>query len=697
MDKKEIKQLIKNEIKPLLIGIRNDLNEYSDMLMHDGSEIAGVVVHVPNKGDKGKPGKDGLTPVKDKDYPSEKTVLDFIKDNLPKRGKDYFTGTDIKGIAKDVLSLIPKPKNGTNGVVDYTKVKDLATPLISAKYKELKSYVDKITNTLIEKIESSKQPEITAEKIRNKLEGLKGNARLDAKAIKGLEKLISGFFPTSTGGGGGQRVDLSGYVPYTGATSDVNLGTKNYLAGALNTPTGTSNIFLGLDDYWAINTVGNLHLQYLSSFGKWYCPTSTAVPPTYTAGDSVVVIISNVPTYLTLATVTPSVVSGPINGYILTFVEAYTPVNNHQMNKLADATHTLNAIASTNSVILGKYNTTVANNRNAFIAGTSNTDSMATSDAKLFTMGTFNTTKGGFTFGDSNSNTRSNTTYESNTVSIGNSNVFSGSGGSSGLFHVAIGGSNNMSGTASSMIVIGQTNTISGEAYVVGLNNTMSGTLGFALGRLNTVSGTFGSTVGNLLKSRAYAEVVLGHNSEDVTALSATSYNALDWALRLGGGTGNTSPATSKDIFRVRKNGEINNYLQTASAVGQVIKLFTSATGDAWQIQNVGGTVLTKFTATGNLEFNANNIITDTTTGTKIGTATSQKFGFWNKTPVIQQVTNAYTSDVESLAYTGIDNTQVGTVYATITDLNAIRTAYETLRTSYDDLIIKLKNTGIVA
>lgn len=93
----------------------------------------------------------------------------------------------------------------------------------------------------------------------------------------------------------------------------------------------------------------------------------------------------------------------------------------------------------------------------------------------------------------------------------------------------------------------------------------------------------------------------------------------------------------------------------------------------------------------------AGNIKFQTTTGTKIGTATGQKIGFWNATPVIQQVTNAYTSDGEGSAYTGIDNLQVGTPYAQVSDLNQLRVAYETLRSSYDDLLTKLKTTGVVA
>lgn len=71
--------------------------------------------------------------------------------------------------------------------------------------------------------------------------------------------------------------------------------------------------------------------------------------------------------------------------------------------------------------------------------------------------------------------------------------------------------------------------------------------------------------------------------------------------------------------------------------------------------------------------------------------------GFYNITPVarpsaITQTYNtadrtlgAYTADDESSAYTGIDNAQAGTVYAQVADLNALRTAYETLRAFVED------------
>lgn len=49
------------------------------------------------------------------------------------------------------------------------------------------------------------------------------------------------------------------------------------------------------------------------------------------------------------------------------------------------------------------------------------------------------------------------------------------------------------------------------------------------------------------------------------------------------------------------------------------------------------------------------------------------------------QTMNAYTPDAESSAYTGIDNAQGGTVYATVADVNALRVAYENLRAALEN------------
>jgi hypothetical protein len=73
------------------------------------------------------------------------------------------------------------------------------------------------------------------------------------------------------------------------------------------------------------------------------------------------------------------------------------------------------------------------------------------------------------------------------------------------------------------------------------------------------------------------------------------------------------------------------------------------------------------------------NIILNTTTGTKIGTATDQKLGFYNATPVVQQTGIAalkvdYTAgdlDTEAEIITAINTTN--------TAINALRTALNAL------------------
>jgi hypothetical protein len=60
----------------------------------------------------------------------------------------------------------------------------------------------------------------------------------------------------------------------------------------------------------------------------------------------------------------------------------------------------------------------------------------------------------------------------------------------------------------------------------------------------------------------------------------------------------------------------------------------TSGSEVVFDLTNVGS-----ITASGDLTISTKNIVTDGTTGTKLGTATSQKIGFWNATPIVQPTT----------------------------------------------------------
>jgi hypothetical protein len=73
-------------------------------------------------------------------------------------------------------------------------------------------------------------------------------------------------------------------------------------------------------------------------------------------------------------------------------------------------------------------------------------------------------------------------------------------------------------------------------------------------------------------------------------------------------------------------------------------------------------------TLSGNLTISTKNIVTDTTTGTKIGTATTQKLGFYNATPVVQPTAVADATDAASVI------TQLNALLSRMRDLGLIAT-----------------------
>ena len=85
-------------------------------------------------------------------------------------------------------------------------------------------------------------------------------------------------------------------------------------------------------------------------------------------------------------------------------------------------------------------------------------------------------------------------------------------------------------------------------------------------------------------------------------------------------------------------------------------------------------------------------IAAGTADGLKIGTATTQKLGFWNATPVTRPgpYTQTYAVNTRSLAaytpapattaYAGLATGQAGSPYAQVADLNSLRSSYENLR-----------------
>jgi hypothetical protein len=73
-------------------------------------------------------------------------------------------------------------------------------------------------------------------------------------------------------------------------------------------------------------------------------------------------------------------------------------------------------------------------------------------------------------------------------------------------------------------------------------------------------------------------------------------------------------------------------------------------------------------TLSGNLTISTKNIVTDTTTGTKIGTGITQKLAFWNATPVVQPTAVADATDAASVI------TQLNALLTRMRDLGLIAT-----------------------
>jgi hypothetical protein len=138
----------------LIEGLKDLVKTYDDKFKnYHEKTLAGLEEKLAKIKHEAK-GKDGVTPVK---------------------GKDYFTGKEVKEIVSMVTKLIPKPKDGEDGKsVDEEKVVKrilkLIPPALDGKDAEI---TEEVMNDLI-----------------NFIEAKEGDERLDAKKLKNLEEAL---------------------------------------------------------------------------------------------------------------------------------------------------------------------------------------------------------------------------------------------------------------------------------------------------------------------------------------------------------------------------------------------------------------------------------------------------------------------------------------------------------------------------
>lgn len=120
-----------------------------------------------DKGDKGDVGDTGYSPVKGKDYYTDKEIkeisIEILKKATPKKGKDYFDGKDGKD-----------GKNGINGKDSVINIDEIVKKLNklkeSIKFEAIKCDINDLTKEIVKVIKSEKLLQITD--IKNAMENI---------------------------------------------------------------------------------------------------------------------------------------------------------------------------------------------------------------------------------------------------------------------------------------------------------------------------------------------------------------------------------------------------------------------------------------------------------------------------------------------------------------------------------------------
>lgn len=138
------------------------------------------------------------------------------------------------------------------------------------------------------------------------------------------------------------------------------------------------------------------------------------------------------------------------------------------------------------------------------------------------------------------------------------------------------------------------------------------------------------------------------------TAASLTAAIAIGYNAKVASGYTCSIGGTGGESVQVVINGssatgQLDVNVNSASRVGLIVKGAASQSANLLELQNNSGTALTAFDKDAKFGVFAGfadgvNVAVGTSAGTKIGTATSQKLGFFNAAPVVQQSGNLVTA-----------------------------------------------------
>ena len=178
---------------PLLVYKMKAAKDYVDRIERERKELEKKTLDLQERIQNIKIPEviNGYTPKKGEDYLTE-TELEEIKESVkPKKGVDYDDGIDGKSIElEEILTKIPKPKDGKEGKRGYTPVKDL--DYFDGKDADPREVAEIVKAEIV-------FPETTGEEIVDKVNNLplELDKMIDAKHIKHLPVYRKGS-PTGT-------------------------------------------------------------------------------------------------------------------------------------------------------------------------------------------------------------------------------------------------------------------------------------------------------------------------------------------------------------------------------------------------------------------------------------------------------------------------------------------------------------------
>ena len=201
----------------------------------------------------------------------------------------------------------------------------------------------------------------------------------------------------------------------------------------------------------------------------------------------------------------------------------------------------------------------------------------------------------------------------------------------------------------------------------VDVNNTVAGTGSNIFGSRNTgvFGGTNGTTTGTnigLYGSASNGDTSIGIVGRAVVAKnSATNIGIAGFALNTG-----TSPVQLGGYFGLQNSAPTFTSAALMCDNGtQTSPIFVARDNGTmvWQIIDGGNTQWA----------DAINMVFDTTTGTKIGTATGQKIGFWNATPIVQPTTGVTAATFSAGTGTAVNDASTFDGYTIAKVVKALR------------------------